>query len=197
MPSRPDNPNPNSDHWNDELDAYAQVLGKSPDLNLETNFGQGNYDKREFYQQIRNFQRAAKAMESFSRILLERAIYETKIKLAMDGISYESDDFQIEKDPVDPEPLHRRKKLLKAGEKRWEELNESDRALSTKQVVAITKKTGHDLDWQSFYAQTMTFFHEATRSINAELVRDFLTGIKELRGSADESTANALLGGKS
>lgn len=184
--------------WQDELDAYAQVLTRSPDQKLKTNFGHGNYDKREFYQQIRNFRKASRAMESFGRIILERAIYETKVNLALEGITfYDEDGQQVRQfEPLDPDPEHRTKEVREEGETIWRKLDESDRVLSQKQVAAIMQKSGHDLDWQSFYAQVLVFFHESTRSINAELLRDFLTGIKELRGTADSEAASALLGGK-
>jgi hypothetical protein len=183
--------------WHDELDAYAQVLSSSPDLDLETNFGHGNYDERIFYDQIKNFRNAAKAMELFQRILLERAIYETKVAIAMDGITFydEDGDEVVQETPVDPDSEHRRKEIREQGEQVWQRLGDTNRVLSDKQVKAIVRKTGHDLDWQSFFAKVLVFYHESSRSLDAELIRDFLTGIKELRGTADSKAAKGLLGG--
>lgn len=183
--------------WNDELDAYAQLLGQSPDLDMGTNFGQGNYNERVFYQQISNYRRAAKAMELFQRILLERAIYETKVKLAQDGITFYDDDQMetFQEDGIEPDAEHRARDLRKKGEKIWQKMNESDRVLSDRQVKAIVQKTGHDLDWQNFYAKVLVFYHESSRSLNAELIRDFLTGIQELRGDTDSDAVKGLLGG--
>ncbi|MCG1002867.1 MULTISPECIES: hypothetical protein [Halobacterium] len=185
------------EQWNDELDAYAQVIGSSPDLDMGTNFGQGNYNERIFYDQIKNYRRAAKAMELFQRILLERAIYETKIKLAQDGITFYDDDQDevFQASGIDPDDEHRSKELRTEGENIWQKMNESDRVLSDRQVKAIVQKTGHDLDWQSFYAKVLVFYHETSRSLNAELIRDFLTGIKELRGDAESEVVESMLGG--
>jgi len=185
-------------NWNDTLDAQQEVVTGSPDLDLVTNFGHGNYDKAEFYQQIRNFRKAAVAVELFDRIILRRAIYETKVKLALEGITFWDDDGnQVHQySPIDPDPLHRTKEIREQGEEIWRKLNDSDRVLSQKQVAAIMQKSGHDLDWKNFYAQVLVFFHEASRSIDAELLRDFLTGIKELRGVGDAETATTLLGGR-
>lgn len=185
-------------NWNDALDAQQEVVTGSPDLDLTTNFGHGNYDKSEFYQQIRNFRRAAVAVELFERIILTRAIEETKVKLALEGISFWDDDGNRVKqfDPIDPDPLHRTKEIRSQGDKIWRQLNDSDRVLSQKQVAAIMQKSGHNpAKWMNFYAQVLVFFHESSRSIDAELLRDFLTGIKELRGLSDNEAATGLLGG--
>lgn len=191
------NQNGNGQRWNDELDAYAQLLNASEDLDLATNFGHGNYNEDIFYQQISNYRRAAKAMELFGRIILERAIYETKVKLARDGITfYDDDEMQMaEYDPADVDEEHRRRDLRKRGEEIWQKMGDANRTLSDKQVNAVVRKTGHDLDWQSFYAKVLVFYHESSRSVNAELIRDFLTGIKHLRNDGDSEVAEALLGG--
>lgn len=183
--------------WNDELDAYAQLLGSSPDLDMGTNFGHGNYNQRIFYDQISNYRKAAKAMELFQRILLERAVYETKIKLAQDGITFYDDDNQevFQANGIDPDREHRSKDLREEGQRIWQRMNESDRVLSDRQVKAIVQKTGHDLDWQSFYSKVLVFYHETSRSLDAELIRDFLTGIQELRGETDADAVKGILGG--
>jgi len=187
------------DSWNDALDAQQEVVTGSPDLGLATNFGHGNYDKAEFYQQIRNFRKAAVAVELFERIVLERAIYETKVRLALDGIAFYDDDGNevVQHDPIDPDPKHRTKRIREEGDKIWRKLDDTDRVLSQKQVAAIMQKSGHDpANWKNFYAQILVFFHESSRSIDAELLRDFLTGIKELRGVNDSEAATTLLGGR-
>lgn len=185
--------------WHDELDAYEQVLGQSGDLDLSTNFGLGNYDTRIFYEQISNYRKAAKANELFQRLIVQRAIYETKIKLAEDGIKfYDEGDMEPKswdgiRDGSDTNT--RRQDLRDRGTEIWQELGDANRALSTKQVNAVVRKTGHDLDWQSFYAKVLAFYHEGSRSVHAELIRDFLTGIKHLRNDADAETAQTLLTG--
>lgn len=186
--------------WRDEMDAYEQLLSRSQDLDLDTNFGLGNYDERVFYEQISNYRKAAKANELFQRIILQRAIYETKIRLAEDGITFYDDDNMESKsfDAVDVEDVESpRRELRDRGQEIWQRLGDANRTLSDKQVNAVVRKTGHDLDWQSFYAKVLTFYHEGSRSVNAELIRDFLTGIKHLRNDADAETAKSLLGGKS
>ncbi|MFB6200394.1 MAG: hypothetical protein ABEI98_00080 [Halorhabdus sp.] len=186
--------------WNDELDAYEQLLAASPDLDLDTNFGLGNYNERIFYEQIANYRKAAKANELFQRIILQRAIHETKLKLAEDGIHF-YDEGNMEPQSwagVDEEePESRRRLLRERGDEIWQALGDANRALSDKQVNAVVRKTGHDLDWQSFYAKVLAFYHESSRSVDAELIRDFLTGIQHLRSDADPDTAKSLLGGKS
>jgi hypothetical protein len=187
--------------WNDELDAYAQVLANSPDLDLDTNFGLGNYNQRIFYEQIANYRKAAKANALFQRVILQRAIHETKLALAEEGITFYDEDGMeptsfdgVDEDDDDVES--RRSELRERGQDIWQKLGDANRVLSDKQVNAVVRKTGHDLDWQSFYAKVLVFYHESSRSVDAELVRDFLTGIKHLRNDADAETARSLLGGK-
>jgi hypothetical protein len=185
--------------WNDELDAYAQVLANSPDLDLDTNFGLGNYNQRIFYEQIANYRKAAKANALFQRVILQRAIHETKLALAEEGITFYDEDGMEPRsfDGVDDDNVEsRRSELRERGQGIWQKLGDANRVLSDKQVNAVVRKTGHDLDWQSFYAKVLVFYHESSRSVDAELVRDFLTGIKHLRNDADAETARSLLGGK-
>jgi len=189
-----------TERWDDELDAYQQLLRGSPDLDLDTNFGHGNYDQRIFYDQISNYRKAARAMSLFQRTLLERAIYETKIHLARDGITF-YDDTENEvynQGGIDLEDTNRpRTKTKEKGEEIWERLGDSDKVLSDKQVAAIVRKTNHDIDWDSFLSKVLVFYHESSRSVDAELVRDFLTGVKHLRSDGNGDAAGALLGGDS
>jgi len=188
--------NANDGSWNDELDAYAQLLSKSADVDFETNFGHGNYREREFYQQVQNHAQTAKVAPLQERVF-KVAIHETIIELGREGITYYDDEQNklIEESGLDEDAA--RDEVIEEGQQIWEKLNRTNRAISEKQVEVLGKKSGHDPGWQPFWNRQLAFFHEASRSFGGELLRDFLTGVKELRGETDNETANQLLGGRS
>lgn len=68
----------------DQLDFYSEVVRPTvDDGDLErSNYGLGNYSSREFYQQIETFVEGMYADAAFSRLIFERAVYETKRALA-------------------------------------------------------------------------------------------------------------------
>lgn len=191
-----DTTNANGGSWNDELDAYAQLLSKSADVDFATNFGHGNYREREFYQQVQNHAQTAKVAPLQEQVF-KVAIHETIVDLGTDGITYYDEDENtiIEETGLDDDAD--RDEIVEEGRRIWEKLNRTNRAISEKQVEVLVKKSGHDPTWQPFWNRQLAFFHEASRSLDGELLRDFLTGVKELRGNTDSETADQLLGGRS
>lgn len=186
----------------DELDMYSQILRSSGDNPLleNTNLGLGNYDESYKWQQIRSYRKGLYAYVAFSRILTQRAIHETKVKLAREGFSH----YNEQKDKVEQwdsfngtaENQSRWVAEMERGESIWEELSSPRDALSTKQVAAIIKKTGISTEWVPIYWQMVSGRHEVSRSQDAELIRDLLTGIKHLREDGGSDSSGSLFGGQ-
>jgi len=184
----------------DELDMYSEILrpsGSNPLLE-DTNLGQGNYDESYLWQQIRSYRKGLYAYTAFSGVLTKRAIYETKIKLAREGFTHynESTEDVEQWDSLQEEDIDDDESYWTAererGEEIWNSLSDDRTPLSEKQAAAVFRLTNISEEFMPIFWSMVSGRHEVSRSKDAELLRDMLTGIKHLR-SDDESDASGLL----
>lgn len=181
----------------DGYDIQAEILRSSEDNPLleNTNLGLGNYDEGYMWQQIRSYRKGLFAYIAFSRVLTHRAIHETKVALAREGFSYYDETTDEVKQWASISNEDNRKDVLERGEDIWDDLERPNEALSKKQVAAIVKKTGIDTDWVPVNWQMVSGRHEVSRSQDAELIRDLLTGIKHIRDDNNQQQQGGILGG--
>jgi len=201
----------------DELDMYERVL-QSSDANpllQDTNLGLGNYDKSFLWQQIESYRKGLFAWVAFGRVLTRRAIHETKMKLGYEGINYYDDDveevfYARPLDDADDKGQHEYPRTKyegdgelptpeweiakQRGEDIWQSLGRIDEAMTRKQWVAVAKKTGLDDDFQPLFWDMVSGRHEASRSKDAELLRDTTKGAKDLREHAVGDDSGGILG---
>lgn len=181
------------DEIRDDLDIQARILSSSSGNPLleETNLGLGNYDEDYKWQQIRSLRKGLYAWIAFGSALTRRQIYETKWRLGEEGYnpnySGMTDDVEHHK-PFDAdgfdsseEDQSRWNAIQERGEEIWQKLGEPGMVLSEEQAAAVHKKTGVGEDWMPIFWQLVSSRHEVSRSDGAELLRDALTGVKELR----------------
>jgi len=192
------------------LDISAKVL-EGPDSNSllqETNLGLGNYDDDYLWQQIRSFRKGLFASIAFSGYLWRTARHETIMKLGRDGFRYFSEDRgqMLQFEPAEAHfdnydaRLERQSSWeieRKRGKEIWDQLGNWDEPLSDKQLAAVIKLTDYDGDWLPVYWQMVSGRHEASRSKDAELIRDVLTSINEVRGKDVAGSGDSILGGSS
>jgi len=187
---------------NDELDIQTEILSSSEGNPLlsATNLGLGKYDEDQLWQQIRGYRKGLYAWIAFGRVLSERQVYETKIKLGQEGYNAQYNDLTGDVDqfePVDREDIDSvdydtdaEKSYWTAvrerGEEIWTRLGSPNEVLTTEQLSAVVEKTGISEDFQPIFWQLVSGRHEVSRSLDAELLRDALTGVQELREQADE-----------
>jgi hypothetical protein len=185
----------------DELDMYGDILRQSNANPLleKTNLGQGNYDTDYLWQQVRSYRKGLFAYIAFSGVLSKRAIHETKIKLAREGFSHWNDNKGVveEWDPLDEDAKEDGESIWTAERRRgneiWNKLSDNRTPLSEKQAAALLDKTNVSEDFMPIFWEMAAGRHEVSRSKDAELLRDMLTGIKHLRSDPDGNAA-ALLG---
>lgn len=162
------------------------------------NLGQGNYAESDYWQQIRSYRRGLYVYTAYNSMITGRAIRETKYRLGKEGYNavYDETAADVEvMEPADPVPLDeldvdeitpedsRRRQIMKRGEAIWEKLGEPDEVLSHAQAAAMMEKTGVGMDWMPISWKMVVGRHEASRSRDAELLRDVFTSVQDLRAS--------------
>jgi len=183
----------------DELGLQEQILkssGGNPLLD-ETNLGLGNYDSDYKWQQVRSYRKGLYAWTAFGNTLTKRQIYETKLKLGREGYNaiYDDRDREVLTFPSledvdasdEDEERSSWNRALDRGRKIWRRLGDPDRLFTKDQISAMAQKTGVDDEWKPLFWELVAGRHEVSRSEEAELLRDALTGIKELRTQDDSS----------
>jgi len=186
----------------DELDMAGDILKQSEanPLLQQTNLGQGNYDEDYLWQQVRSYRKGLFTYIAFSGVLSKRAIYETKVKLAREGFSHwnEQKNEVEEWNPVDESSGDDDKSIWtverRRGEEIWDALSDNRTPLSQKQAAALLEKTELSEEFMPIFWQMASGRHEVSRSKDAELIRDFLTSINEVRSDAG-GDINGMLGG--
>lgn len=179
----------------DELGLQEQILSgsESNPLLRDTNLGLGKYDDDYKWQQVRSYRKGLFAWIAFGRVLTKRKLYETKYKLGRDGFNsiYDSSSMDVRTfEPLDDSDVSEDESTwsaaLELGRKRWQRLGEPDQVLSDQQLSAIMSKTGISDEWKPLFWELVSGRHEVSRSDEAELLRDALTGIKHLRDDSEE-----------
>lgn len=183
----------------DELGLQAEILSSSSQNPLleNTNLGLGKYTEDYKWQQIRSYRKGLFAWIAFGNALSKRQTYETKLKLGEEGYhaTYDEGSHEVRTwapwDKLDEsrfsdETSSSWNSKLERGREIWQRLGEPHSVLTREQVAAVQQKTGITDDWLPMFWELVSGRHEVSRSEDAELLRDALTGIKEIRQDADE-----------
>jgi hypothetical protein len=179
----------------DELGLQEEILSASqsnPLLN-ETNLGLGKYDDDYKWQQVRSYRKGLYAWIAFGRVLEQRQLYETKLKLGRDGYNpvYDESDGTVRtwaplgESDYDGATQSSWSAALERGREIWQRLGSPDEVITAEQVAAVAAKTSITEDWKPLFWELVAGRHEVSRSEDAELLRDALTGIKELRNTEE------------
>lgn len=177
----------------DELDVASTFVSPTTyeDVLQEVNLGTGNYDPEDIAMQMRSFRSGLVADVAFDGVLLERAIYETQIKLADEGFAYydETDDKVRTWGGIDEcddlEAESRTQKLRERGQEIWKKLGRTDNTMSEKQATALSKKVGIDT-FKPVHWRMLAAYHEATKSRGARTQDNFFGRIKKRLTDSEE-----------
>jgi len=176
-----------------ELDLYDEAVHPtvSDDFLKQNNLGLGNYTEREMWQQVESFADGLFGDAAFANLLGERAIKETKRKLATEGISFlKEDGSQLEFEPWDEKSkydegdYHRpREAVRERGEEIWSRLDDAMKR------EAIREKVGAD-GWTPPQWRMLMMRHEGSRSKGARTLDNLFGRVQEHK--VDEDSADAL-----
>lgn len=187
----------------DELDLQHDLARQSSGNPLlsHTNLGTGHYTDDTLWQQIRSYRKGLFAYIAFGGMLTRRALYETKLKLGREGYRHYNEARQeVESyDPIEESDIDERESSwsaeLERGEEIWTRLGEAPRPITEKQIAAVIKKTGVEPGrFLPVYWQMVSGRHDASKSLDAELLRDFLTDKKFFEGDTDSEESRRILG---
>lgn len=179
----------------DELGLQEEILRSSEGNPLlrETNLGLGKYDDDYKWQQVRSYRKGLYAWIAFGRVLTDRKLFETKFKLGRDGYNpiYDEREMDVQQfDPLEESDVDDEESTWSAaierGREIWQRLGDPTEPISDEQLAAVMQKTGIVEEWQPLFWELVAGRHEVSRSEDAELLRDALTGIKHLREEREE-----------
>jgi hypothetical protein len=192
----------------DELDVAAEFVSSSgyEELLRDLNLGTGNYSNEDLAMQMRSFRKGMVAAVAFDGRLFDRAVYETKIKLADEGYQFRDEDGAVFEyapfDDIDPddddlddaedlaaEKGGRAPALRERGDKIWSRLAEPGAALSEAQAAALSQKVGIER-FKPVFWRLMAVYHEGSKSRNARTQDNFFGRVK--KHLVDDSTEGDL-----
>jgi hypothetical protein len=174
-----------NDRPHDEIDIYNLAIASTIDSELidDVLLGLGNYSSREYWQQVDSFRKGVFSTAAFTRRIRERAIEETKVELALNGVSeewevdqtiraFEADGWHDLDEETQAEH-DRRRWIDEKKEEFWEQLPEAI------QFQLVAEIAGLDKDWKAPHIRMMMMRHEASRSKEARLMDNLFGRIKE------------------
>jgi hypothetical protein len=187
-----------NDRPHDEIDIYNLAIASTSDSELidDVLLGLGNYSSREYWQQVDSFRKGVFSTAAFTRRIRERAIEETKVELALHGVSEEWEvdqtvrafeaDGWYDLDGETQAEHDRRRWINEKKEEFWEQLPEAI------QFQLVAEVAGLDKDWKAPHIRMMMMRHEASRSKEARLMDNLFGRIKEHYSNGNDGGSGML-----
>lgn len=176
----------NEDGPNNELDIYHEAISpQSEDEFLDgNNLGLGNYENREYWQQVEAFKDGMYLRSAFSELVLDRAVKETIYEMGKEAWQ--------ELDPEEQAESDRRQWILEYGAKRWnnaDEVAEEDQDPQKIREAWLRQFAGVDRRWTPPQMRMMMMRHEASRSRGARLLDNLFgrVSVQKVDGNSDST----------
>lgn len=186
--TRPSIPDTNTtDEPRDDLDVANRFVSPTSynELLELVNMGTGYYEDEDLRLQMRSFRKGLVADVAFDGALWERAVYETKVKLADEGFQYYYDTDADEpkswaafEEVADDYEGGRTAALQERGEEIWDELSRPDKPLSDEQAAAMAEKASIQT-FKPVFWQLLAAYHEASKSKDARTQDNFFGRVKK------------------
>lgn len=197
----------------DELDVANEFVSSTDydGLLSELNLGTGFYESQDHSMQMRSFRSGMVADIAFDGILWERAVEETKVKLADEGFKFHdpatdkvhswkpADEVSGPSNPFDDDEGYRAsraRKLRERGEEIWSKMSDPEMALSDKQAAAMSEKVGYD-SFKPVFWRLLAAYHESSKSRGARTQDNFFGRVKKHLVPNENGSKSGLLGGSS
>lgn len=186
----------------DNLDLQDKLVRSSRGNPLleNTNLGTGHYTDDTLWQQVRSYRKGLFAYTAFGNLLTDRAIEETKMRLGREGYRhYNETRDEVELwEAVEEEDIGEKESSwtveYERGEEIWQALDDERMPISEKQIYAVIKKTGVEPGhFLPVFWEMASGRHDASKSLDAELLRDIFSDVKHLRDDAESDESKGLL----
>jgi len=181
------------DTANSEIDLYQEGVAPTVDdpFLSQNNLGLGYYKDSEYWQQVESFADGLFGDAAFSRIISERAIAETKHKLATEGWQYiletgEAIEFDAWDERAGADEHRPRREISQRGEQIWDKLDDQQK------MEAVSDKVGSSATWTPTQWRMLMMRHEGSRSRGARTL-DNLFGRVSVQ-QVDDDVSEALEG---
>lgn len=200
MPQRPNQPQQQTQP-RDELDVANQFVEPTSydELLQEVNLGTGYYEDEDLRLQMRSYRKGLIADIAFDGLLWDRAVYETKIKLADEGFSWynetreEPQHWKPYEEVADEWEGGRTTALRERGEEIWDEMAQPDKALSDQQAAALSEKSSLQ-SFKPVFWRLLAAYHESSKSKGGRTQDNFFGRVKKRLVDSEEQ-AKQLFGG--
>ncbi|WP_148708200.1 hypothetical protein [Haloferax sp. Atlit-12N] len=150
----------------------------------DANLGLGNYKDAEMWQQIESYKAGMFAEAAFSETILERAIDEAKVELALNGWTFWSEDEnRYDWKPLEEVEGHDEESpddIRERGETIWHELPDAEKAAALEDLVGLTG------EWTNPFYRMMMARHETSRSRDARLIDNIFGRIRHVISENDD-----------
>lgn len=164
-----------------EVYMYAIDSPVGDDFLDQSSLGLGNYNYREYWQQIHGFKQGLYADTAMSRRLLRRAVEEAKRSFARDVFNGQSNFAGPPTDEYDHQSY-----VDEYKEQLWEELGETREQKIEKQIELLEKYTGINRKWVPPHWRMLKMKHEASRSKGARLIDNLFERVQEVKQHDEE-----------
>lgn len=198
------------------LEVYMHALDSpvGDDFLDQSNLGLGNYGTKEYWQQIQSFRNGLYADAGMARRIIDRAIYETKRKMAGDAFdrpkqisfkhpnpdSYikaliEQHDIELEEKMDEDETIAvlrsqswvRQSYIEEFQDEIWQDLGDEEISMVSKQTEMVTRYTGLTTNWVPPHWRMLKMRHEASRSKGARLIDNLFERVREVKDTTMET----------
>lgn len=164
-----------------EVYMFAISSPTGDDFLDKSNLGLGNYNKREYWQQITDFQSGLYANAAMTRRLVERGIHEAKVGLAKDAYHKQS----IESAPAAGE-MSEQEYVDEYADVIWESLGNDQEEKIQQQIQYMEKYANMGRNWVPPHWRILKMRHEASRSKGARLIDNLFERVREVKNPQPE-----------
>jgi hypothetical protein len=182
-----------------ELDIYDSVISPEVYDDIAQNLGLGNYSDAEYWQQMESAKQGMYAEAAFSRPLFEQTVYETIMSLGTRGWQWFDENSEEYRDPDTWEDWSEQKRDAKRdrhggriaairdrGEHLWRLLPEDEQPAVLEEYGGLTEP------FRSPHWRMVEFRHEGSKSVDARLLDNLFSRVKEVKGDTTERAQSAI-----
>jgi len=174
-----------------ELDMMSGVVDPTMDDPFldEVNLGTGHYSRDDYFEQLNLFRDGMFADATFTTILANRVVHQTKRELGEVGWIRRNDD-GVQTQAWAPVDDTGHTSALERGEEIWNELHQAER------IQAMNEFAGLGPDWTPPHFRMVKARHETSKSLGARLLDNLFERVKKVlgNGTSSKQSSSDLLG---